>query len=1237
MILLESELLVTLYDYKIDYLKAVIGIDNETNEKRSKRIKLLFESEELSLENMRNRRKKLLLEIFHPDKFKYLLSDLQLFTEFKSIIENLYSEIEFQRILEIGSNEKEYYSKLAKKEWDFAICYKNVLKREWTKIGPFLKKNEVENLSDSEIKNRVTNHSYNCYMNYKSAYKAADRSKFINDQIHYRGDAAMANYLLGNFLKANLYVLAANLIINLNINNPNLKNEEKEYITKVAAKVKEGRYITIDLPNTDNDNRNDVAFNNMVDNTQRQALQIVNNSMALISANIKINNNNNYYQIDIGFIRELEEKIYKNIFIVLCYKENEFLISVDSSILEIKAKINRDLSSYLKYGIVIFGAVAYGIMKIKDYFTESFEVSEMRRISNEIISILSRANQSFIDKNYLEFLNILSTCYNNNKKLIIFEQNALNFRIEALEIIDELIKYGFTPVYICKILNSIGISFISGINICGKRSSELRGIAANILKSGLSIKLVDESQKYDEIYQNKVRMSNSNRSELEILNERPFRIDLEEMRNMIRTNLSIIYIIDNIDRSRELINEIEASYKEFHFLPINDSLEIIDDLILILYPNIKIENTDKVLKISDYRYAKINDEIRNCYSIDISNECIFDQLCTLSKGKSHNKEQFFKMIEEILIGDDLLQNIFIFDKVKNISEWKSLYSSNTLIQPPLFSKPYLMLLRKQFNFEIFRAGEYKRKLCLIHEPFTYREIRNTEIQTTINLVIDNRNNIIGGLVFFSNHDFSSQWAMDIQLNGDEAQKFLILIEVAEKHKRNGIGHELLSNQLAMQEYKEAINCYEKILLINPMHIDSIFSHAFCLLKMGKNEEVLSILDRRTTVNNYKEYWLYKSISERKLLKISQANLSINRGLSIDINDDLLKKEKQIIDELIDLNTTHSDVVRFYKNNDNINMLSNSRSNNKGKYYKILSLDGGGVRGVMEALLLSEIEKRTKKPISSLFNMLAGTSTGGILAAGLSLPSETNCEVPKFKAYELLNLYTSESDKIFSQKKSLVGSLTNPMYSSENRLTLMKKYFKNVKISHSLTELVLTSVCQTHYQETFLFTRHNALKLNKDYLYVDAVMATTAAPTFFNSHKIMNVQYIDGGVQLNNPSMKACTEAIRYGVNEKDIFVLSIGTGIYASDPLVMGDTQGLLHWLPEINKVLLAAQESNTNIDMHYRYQDRYKRWQPVLPKSIRLDDYKSIGILVDCARDYMTEIIHSDQFNKVLEFLLEE
>ena len=86
MILLESELLVTLYDYKIDYLKAVIGIDNETNEKRSKRIKLLFESEELSLENMRNRRKKLLLEIFHPDKFNYLLLDLQLFTEFKSIV-----------------------------------------------------------------------------------------------------------------------------------------------------------------------------------------------------------------------------------------------------------------------------------------------------------------------------------------------------------------------------------------------------------------------------------------------------------------------------------------------------------------------------------------------------------------------------------------------------------------------------------------------------------------------------------------------------------------------------------------------------------------------------------------------------------------------------------------------------------------------------------------------------------------------------------------------------------------------------------------------------------------------------------------------------------------------------------------------------------------------------------------------------------------------------------------------
>jgi hypothetical protein len=117
-------------------------------------------------------------------------------------------------------------------------------------------------------------------------------------------------------------------------------------------------------------------------------------------------------------------------------------------------------------------------------------------------------------------------------------------------------------------------------------------------------------------------------------------------------------------------------------------------------------------------------------------------------------------------------------------------------------------------------------------------------------------------------------------------------------------------------------------------------------------------------------------------------------------------------------------------------------------------------------------------------------------------------------------------------------------------------------------------------------------------------------------------------------MKLCSEAIRYGVNEKEIFVLSLGTGMFFSDPLRLSDNQGLLFWGSEITNLLIAAQESNTNVDMHYRYGERYIRMQPFLPKPIGLDDFQSMNTLIDCALDHWTEFKYSDQFNKLIEFL---
>ncbi len=97
-------------------------------------------------------------------------------------------------------------------------------------------------------------------------------------------------------------------------------------------------------------------------------------------------------------------------------------------------------------------------------------------------------------------------------------------------------------------------------------------------------------------------------------------------------------------------------------------------------------------------------------------------------------------------------------------------------------------------------------------------------------------------------------------------------------------------------------------------------------------------------------------------------------------------------------------------------------------YKILSIDGGGIRGVIPAVLLTEMEKRTGKDVYSLFDLIAGTSTGGILAAGLVAPAGPSYEFvspgPKFKASDLLAFYEEHGKDIF--RRSLYDKITSSL-------------------------------------------------------------------------------------------------------------------------------------------------------------------------------------------------------------------
>ncbi|NEP17171.1 MAG: patatin, partial [Leptolyngbya sp. SIO4C1] len=129
--------------------------------------------------------------------------------------------------------------------------------------------------------------------------------------------------------------------------------------------------------------------------------------------------------------------------------------------------------------------------------------------------------------------------------------------------------------------------------------------------------------------------------------------------------------------------------------------------------------------------------------------------------------------------------------------------------------------------------------------------------------------------------------------------------------------------------------------------------------------------------------------------------------------------------------------------------------------KILAIDGGGIRGIIPAVVLIEIEKRTGSRIADLFDLIAGTSTGGILSLGLVKPRSDQSKIPHYTAEELLKFYFHEGEQIFPStaidkwlgRKSLVGNLqilTGAKYSHEPLESLLDRYFEDVLMSQALT-------------------------------------------------------------------------------------------------------------------------------------------------------------------------------------------
>lgn len=219
--------------------------------------------------------------------------------------------------------------------------------------------------------------------------------------------------------------------------------------------------------------------------------------------------------------------------------------------------------------------------------------------------------------------------------------------------------------------------------------------------------------------------------------------------------------------------------------------------------------------------------------------------------------------------------------------------------------------------------------------------------------------------------------------------------------------------------------------------------------------------------------------------------------------------------------------------------------------RVLSIDGGGVLGMISAMILGEIEKKTGKHTAELFDLIAGTSTGGILALGLTKPDDKGLK-PFYSASAGVELYEKKGGKIFSRSLFhmilAVGNLLDEKYPSEGIDTILQTYFGDTVLAEALTDVLIPAYDIERRTAHFFKSEKSRQKPIRNFFMRDIARATSAAPTFFEPAYIQDAEgtelfaLIDGGVFANNPAMCAYAEIKRMYPEANDIFLLSLGTG-----------------------------------------------------------------------------------------------
>lgn len=279
---------------------------------------------------------------------------------------------------------------------------------------------------------------------------------------------------------------------------------------------------------------------------------------------------------------------------------------------------------------------------------------------------------------------------------------------------------------------------------------------------------------------------------------------------------------------------------------------------------------------------------------------------------------------------------------------------------------------------------------------------------------------------------------------------------------------------------------------------------------------------------------------------------------------------------------------------------------------ILSIDGGGMKGIISAKVLMRLEehlktqsKRRTAQLVDYFDLIAGTSTGSILSALLLCPDGKGGV--RYTATDALNLYLTEGNKMF-EKKSLyplhtMFGLFGAKYKNDNFKKALQNYFGDIRISELLRPCLFPAYDTSKHQTVFFNTLSGHKDNFRNYYVKDAVLASTAAPTYFPPSCTLirddcQDWLIDGGVFANNPALCALVEALKIP-NCNDIqntMLLSIGNVSRPNEYTCKQVSKwGIFRWALPLLDILMDASEQTVDYELQHLFdvlhiKDQYLR-----------------------------------------------